>query len=301
MDTAINAFWQACQQGVVWHDGNVTPCFDRNCFGSLFGLGYEHEGDVFSLEVAMDHRKGMGVAAVLIGGLTLAVPSLAADKIGEVVAVVGKPQAKAVDGTRDLAAGSDVFEDDSIVTAKGNAQILLRDGTKLVVGPDSNLLLDRFLMKGKSKAQKVSIMALRGTYRFITGKSDKSAYNIATSSATIGIRGTAFDFWVKKKTGAVVLKGAVLLKGLNGGAVDVKSGCQMGEATTTSARPLLGAEKAKTIRENLPYLLDQSQLNARFRLDVTACRLQGPDLQGGEKGTGDNPQPQDNRSPGDKP
>lgn len=243
----------------------------------------------------MMFRRVCVVAGMMLFSLGMSSSSYAADKIGEVVAVVGEPQAKAVDGTRTLSAGSDVFENDSIIVAVGNAQIQLRDGTRLVVGPGSNLLLDRFVMRGGNKAQKVSIMALRGTYRFITGKSDKSAYNIATSSATIGIRGTGFDFWVKKKTGAVVLNGAVVLRGLNGGSVDVKSGCQMGEATTTSARPLVGAEKTKTIKENLPFLQDQSQLNRRFRLDVTACRLQGPDEQGG----GEQPQPPtDNRSPG---
>lgn len=246
----------------------------------------------------MKFRRLFAIAGMVVAGLALSSPLYAADKIGEVVAVVGNPQAKGQDGTRDLAANSDVFENDSIVTAIGNAQIMLRDGTRLVVGPGSTLLLDDFVMRGGSKAQKVSIMALRGTYRFITGKSDKSAYKIATSSATIGIRGTGFDFWVKKKTGAVVLNGAVLLSGLNGGSVDVKSGCQMGEATTTSARPLVGAEKAKTIRENLPFLLDQSQLNRRFRLDVTACRLQAPEEQGG----GDTPEPPpDKRQRGNTP
>lgn len=246
----------------------------------------------------MMFRRFVSMAGMILFGLAVSSPVYAAENIGEVVAVVGQPQAKAEDGTRDLSAGSDVFENDRIVTATGNAQILLRDGTRLVVGPDSNLLLDAFVMRGGSKAQKVSIMALRGTYRFITGKSDKSAYKIATSSATIGIRGTGFDFWVKKKTGAVVLKGAVLLSGLNGGSVNVNSGCEMGEATLTSARPLLGAEKAKTIRENLPFLQDQSQLTRRFRLDVTACRLGAPDLQGGGKATDTPTDEPNNRTPG---
>jgi hypothetical protein len=234
-------------------------------------------------EVKMMLRRFVGVAGIIVAGLVLSSTGYAADKIGEVVAVVGQPQAKGADVTRTLSAGSEVFENDSIIVSTGNAQIQLRDGTRLVVGPGSNLLLDAFVMRSGNKAQKVSIMALRGTYRFITGKSDKAAYKISTSSATIGIRGTGFDFWVKKKTGAVVLKGAVVLRGLNGGSVDVKSGCQMGEATTTSARPLVGAEKITTIKENLPFLQDQSQLNRRFRLDVTACRLQAPEEQGGSE------------------
>ena len=213
-----------------------------------------------------------------------------AAKMGEVVAVVGEPSASGPSGNRTLAAGSEVFEDDSIHVSTGNAQILLDDGTRLVVGPDSTLLLDQFVMRaGASKAEKVSISALRGTYRFITGRSAKSAYKIRTLQATIGIRGTGFDYWVIKKTGAVVLNGQVVLAGLNGGSVNLKAGCQMGEATFTTARPLLGKEKNKTIRDNLPFLQDQSQLTRRFQLDVTACRLGPPDEEDGSGAQGNAP------------
>jgi hypothetical protein len=224
-------------------------------------------------------------------------PQAFAAKMGEVVAVVGQPTADGPTGNRTLAAGSEVFEDDSVHVSTGNAQIMLDDGTRLVVGPDSTLLLDQFVMRGgASKAEKVSISALRGTYRFITGRSPKSAYKIRTLQATIGIRGTGFDYWVIKKTGAVVLNGAVVLAGLQGGAVNLKAGCQMGEATLTSARPLVGKEKNKTIRENLPFLSDQSQLTRRFRLDVTACRLGAPDeAGGGSTPDSESPPPQRNR------
>ncbi len=227
--------------------------------------------------------------SVVISGIFLMAlsssPQAFAAKMGEVVAVVGQPTAQGPTGNRKLTAGSEVFEDDSVHVSTGNAQIMLDDGTRLVVGPDSTLLLDQFVMRsGASKAEKVSISALRGTYRFITGRSAKSAYKIRTLQATIGIRGTGFDYWVKKKTGAVVLNGAVVLAGLQGGSVNLKAGCQMGEATLTTARPLLGKEKNKTIRDNLPFLSDQSQLSRRFRLDLTTCRLGPPDEEG--SGTG---------------
>jgi hypothetical protein len=237
------------------------------------------------------------IAATFLLGLSI-VSSAFAAKIGEVVAVVGQPTATGADGSRKLSAGSKVFENDSVHVAKGNAQIILDDGTRLVVGPDSTLILDKFVMRGgATKADKVSIRALRGTYRFITGRSAKTAYKITTLQATIGIRGTGFDYWVKKKTGAVVLNGAVVLSGLQGGSVNVNAGCEMGEATLTTARPLLGKEKNKTIRENLPYLQNQSQLTRRFRLDVSTCRLGPPEEQGGSAPEGNNPPPQRNQKP----
>jgi hypothetical protein len=226
-------------------------------------------------------RSGTMISAAILSGF-FQMPNAFAAKIGNVVAVVGEPKADGPNGDRILVAGSAVFENDTVHVTAGNAQILLDDGTRLVVGPASALVLDKFVMRnGASKAERVSVKALRGTYRFITGRSPKSAYRITTLNATIGIRGTGFDYWVKKKTGAVVLNGAVVLKGLRGGSVNVNSGCEMGEATFTTARPLLGKEKAKTIRENLPFLSDQSQLSPRFKLDVTACRLSPPDGESG--------------------
>ena len=199
--------------------------------------------------------------------------AFSAEVIGAVVATVGQPTASSDGKLRDLAEGGDLFENDRITVSKGNAQLKLRDGTKLVVGPDSTLLLNQFVMRGDNKAEKISIKALRGTYRFFTGGSAKSAYKISTSSATIGIRGTIFDFWVKKKTGAVVFTGAVDLGGLEAGVVRVNDGCNMGEATPTAARLLTGAEKTKTIRENLPFILDQSQLQNEFQVNTDDCNL----------------------------
>ena len=63
-----------------------------------------------------------------------------------------------------------------------------------MVGPNSTLVLDRFLMRGGNRPQKFSVDALRGTFRFISGNSAKNAYDIQTANATIGIRGTGFDF-----------------------------------------------------------------------------------------------------------
>jgi hypothetical protein len=207
-------------------------------------------------------------------------PAYAADKIGNVVAVVGSPSASGPSGSRSLKKDSDIFEDDTITVTSGNAQIILDDGTRIVVGPSSKLLLDQFVRSGKTKAERVAIKGLRGTYRFITGKSDKSAYKISTAHGTIGIRGTAFDFWSRNKTGAVVLRGKVTLKAVNGPSVDVNSGCQMGEATLGTAQLLRNQDKVAAIKKNLPFLLDQSTLTRRFRLDLTACRLTTNDSPG---------------------
>jgi hypothetical protein len=216
-------------------------------------------------------------------------PSFAANKIGVVVAVVGSPSASGEGGERKLTKNSEVFENDTIKVSTGNAQIILDDGTRIVVGPSSTLLLDQFVKRGKNKAEKVTLKGLRGTYRFITGRSPKAAYKITTAHGTIGIRGTAFDVWSREKTGAVVLSGRINLKSASGGNIDIGSGCQMGVATNSSAALLLGNAKNNSIKKNLPFILDQSSLSRRFRLNVVTCRLTSFE---GENGGGQSDPPE---------
>lgn len=194
-----------------------------------------------------------------------------AEPIGKVVAVLGSPSASGPGGDRKLSGGAALFEDDKItVGSAGNAQIMLNDGTKLVVGPGSSLLLDKYLMGSGGSAQKVGIKALRGTFRFITGRSAKSAYNISTANATIGIRGTGFDFWVRSRTGVTVLNGVVNLNG-NGGSVTLRANCETGVTTGNGAQQLQGRSQANQLRQSFPFILNQSGLRRIFWLPTQRC------------------------------
>jgi hypothetical protein len=216
--------------------------------------------------------RGLALCALFL--CTFFISAFAANPIGKVVAVAGAPSVSGPGGKRTLSAGSVVFEDDKIsVGGAGNAQIILNDGTKLVVGPSSSLLLDKFVMQGSSgAAENVGIKALRGTFRFITGKSKKSAYHIATSNATIGIRGTGFDFWSKDKTGVLVMIGSVNLNNNRGKSVLVRADCEMGRSSPSEARRLTGQLFGEAVRTNLPYVLNQKPLSPAFRLPIENCR-----------------------------
>src|SRR5947207_2324348 len=160
-----------------------------------------------------------------VGLISLAVTAHAAEPIGKVVAVGGSPTGSG----RALIAGSPVYENDRLVTGKGNIQIIFIDDTKLVVGPNSSLVVDRFLLKGGKSAQKFSVNALRGTFRFITGDMAKKAYDIQTASATIGIRGTGFDFSSGRETLVAVLEGGVSLCA-SGQCAAIPDQCGVGRA-----------------------------------------------------------------------
>jgi hypothetical protein len=212
--------------------------------------------------------------AALFLSATLVVPSAyAQEAMGTVAALSGSPSATGEAGSRRLTVGGAVFEGDRITVGPGgNAQLILSDGTKLVVGPSSQLLLQSQLLRNASTAKKISVKGLRGTFRFITGNSPKSAYDISTSNATIGIRGTAFDFNVGNRTVLAVLNGAVKLKGSNGKSVNTEAGCSVAEAGPGSviARELDGTNKTDELND-LPYIIDQSGLESDFQLDTAAC------------------------------
>jgi hypothetical protein len=224
------------------------------------------------LNMPKAHRHFVLGAAFLITTIG-STAALAATKIGDVAAVFGSPSASGAGGSRILEGGSDVFEGDVVKVTTGNAQIILDDGTKLVVGPDSTLELNQYLKRGK-RVDKIAIKALHGTFRFISGKSAKKAYHLTTASATIGIRGTGFDIWVKKKTGVIVMVGAVQLRGNNGKVVNMTDNCDLGVAGdgAVEAELLKGKEKSDTIRENLVFIADQRRLIKSFHLPISKCR-----------------------------
>lgn len=215
------------------------------------------------------------ICAAAYSTIFLSTVADAADPMGAVVAVQGRPTAAGPSGSRPLSAGSDVFEGDTVTVGDGNAQLQLDDGTKIVVGPSSRLVLQAYLRRNATSASKISVKALRGTFRFITGKSPKSAYNINTSNATIGIRGTGFDFRVNSRTLLAVLEGAVRLRGRNGQAVNTKSGCGVAEAGPggTKARELSGQAKTNALQNELPFITNQSSLRASFHLPIKNCLI----------------------------
>ena len=194
-----------------------------------------------------------------------------AEPIATVVAFAGNPT---ING-RAVTAHAVVEEHDTIVVSLGNVQLIFKDGTKLVVGESSSLVVEKYLMGDGNTASSFAVDALRGTFRFITGRSAKAAYNIQTANSTIGIRGTGFDFWVNNDTGVVVLEGKVRLcrknGSINGKCVDIDAMCHGGAARTSGTQAMTGFELSQSIRNHLPYILDQARLSQPFHLAVAQC------------------------------
>jgi hypothetical protein len=125
------------------------------------------------------------VFTTLLAGSAAAVePSGSAIRVDPAVNAIG------VTGQRLLVLEGAVFMGDEIVASpNGLAQIKFIDNTRIVIGPNSRLRIDTFIFNPDLTAEKVAITAIKGTFRFISGRSAPGAYTITTPTVTIGIRG----------------------------------------------------------------------------------------------------------------
>ncbi len=111
------------------------------------------------------------------------------------------------DAEKDIKVGDDVFRDETVRTGEdSNGKFLFSDQTNLALGPKSTVKLDRFVFSGEKTYSTAVLSLTKGTFRFITGNSPKTAYEIDTPVASIGVRGTIVDIRVRKGVTTVALQ-----------------------------------------------------------------------------------------------
>jgi hypothetical protein len=162
------------------------------------------------------------------------------------------------DGTQyGLRDNSPIFMGDVIKTDRvGAVQIRLSDDTRLVVGPN----------------------AVRGAFRVITGGSPKEAYTINTPTATIGVRGTRFDFSIDASgTNLAVFEGAADMCQLANRNICERaiSDCSVAvSAPQTQIRRIQdNDERIKALTELFPFVVDQRRLEPAFQVDSGDCNI----------------------------
>src|SRR5262249_17783589 len=116
------------------------------------------------------------------------------EKVGWRVAADDPVVGEGAVGTRQIATADPIYRDEKLrANETGLGQFELGDGTKLVLGRNAQITVDRFVTGGGGKPASISLNAVAGSFRFITGHLDKNAYRIITPQGTIGVRGTAFE------------------------------------------------------------------------------------------------------------
>ncbi len=110
--------------------------------------------------------------------------------VGEVVAVRGAERIP-------LAAGAIVSVGDAVVTgAQSHAQLRFSDASLVALRPDSEFRIEQYAFTGSADGSERAVFRLvRGGFRTLTGQIglvNRDTYQVLTTQATIGIRGTHF-------------------------------------------------------------------------------------------------------------
>jgi len=214
--------------------------------------------------------RAMGLLFSVLVGLGLCTGSALADASGKALGVDQNARAETRDSVKQLTVGSDLFIGDRVVTdARGLVQIRFSDSTRLVVGPNSSLVLEDYLLREDGSGGKLAVNALSGTFRFITGGAPKDRYLIQTPTGTIGVRGTALEMKGDRRGfSTIVLHGSIVICNLANKCVTLEDVCDVGVVNVSDAT-IVGNSREMTQGE-------REQLRAMFPWVTNDGRLLGP-------------------------
>jgi hypothetical protein len=98
--------------------------------------------------------------------------------------------------SRQVGKGTPIDEGEMIATNNGRAQLRFTDGAQVSLQPQSEFRIDQYKYEGKTDgSEKGFFSLLKGGLRTITGlvgRNNKQNYQVSTTVATIGIRGTEY-------------------------------------------------------------------------------------------------------------
>jgi hypothetical protein len=158
----------------------------------------------------------------LLLGLVPLVSQAASHPAGVVLLVSGQASAQ-VSGepSRALSRRAEIYVGDRINTATDSQlQLRMKDGAMIALGANAEFVVKAYSDDAAGDKKDEAVLSLvKGGLRTISGQIDKSAYSMETPTATLGIRGTVFDVYVRADgTTIVILRdGIVLVNGRAGG------------------------------------------------------------------------------------
>ena len=206
----------------------------------------------------------------------------AAGPVGNVTHLSGVLTAKRADGTTKLiSVKSEVQEGDTLSTERDTyARVKFADGGEVVLRPGSQLKIDAYSFdRAKPEADNVFLDMLKGGLRAVTGligKRNRDAVNVATTTATIGIRGTHFGALIcQNDCGGVptvtgkppenglhldVADGAIVVR--NSAGTQVLNAGQFGFVQSASTPPAI-VPPAQGIQVTMPTSISQNTGSGR--------------------------------------
>jgi hypothetical protein len=184
----------------------------------------------------MNWRNGvLYLAALCLMAELEANPAFAQARVGEAAVIKNEVVRVMGSAASQINVGDGVLRDEVVRTGLDSAaRLVMADSTNLSLGPSATITLDRTVFNDEHSYRDIAIRLTTGAFRFVTGNSEKTAYKINTSLATIGVRGTILDILSQRgKTTVVLQEGASRVCTLGGQCIELT---QPGEtAVVTSA------------------------------------------------------------------
>ncbi len=203
------------------------------------------------------------VLSVMFGAAT------AAELFGTVDALEGAAVLGSENGTQSaISVGTLIYAGQSITTAAdGEVHIVTTDSGLIALRPNSNFRVERYQAKGED-SDEISFSLFKGALRSITGwiaKRNPAAYQLKTTNATIGIRGTDHEtFIIESENGAeppgtynTVYEGLTVVQSEHGNA-EVRTG--------ESAYAARNADQAPKLLEHRPEFMQRRALRIEQRI-----------------------------------
>ena len=117
-------------------------------------------------------------------------------RTGIVKVVSGDVRIRDAQGERALKSGDAVLESARFISAKdASASMVLRDGTTLVLGNNSQFEVQKFAFDATTQNGSIFVNLLQGSMRMLTGliaKANPDLIQVKTKTLSVGIRGTDF-------------------------------------------------------------------------------------------------------------
>jgi hypothetical protein len=190
----------------------------------------------------MNWRHGvLCVSALCLAAGLAANPAHAQARVGEAAVIKNEVVRVAGPSSSQINVGDGVLRDETVHTGLDSAtRLVMADSTNLSLGPNATLTLDRTVFNDEHSYRDIAIRLTTGAFRFVTGHSEKTAYKITTSLATIGVRGTKLDILSERSKNTVVLQdGHGIVCTLSFQCVDLTQPGDTAVITSTAGRVMI--------------------------------------------------------------
>jgi hypothetical protein len=187
----------------------------------------------------MNSRHGVPcVSALCLIAALAASPAHAQARVGEAAVVKNEVVRVTESASSQINVGDGVLRDETVRTGLDSAaRLVMADSTNLSLGPNATIKLDRTVFNDEHSYRDIAIRLTTGAFRFVTGHSEKIAYKITTSLATIGVRGTILDILSQRgKTTVVLQEGASRVCATGGPCIELTQPGDTAVITSTGGK-----------------------------------------------------------------